>query len=103
MCNLCPYKNHCCRSKYPKVLLQESCEILQFKSGHPVGPTMFKWQQLSIFIDLARDRSHRQKNKLDLFSSWITLVKLHTTLKILDQITPRQTKSLVKVMVKAHV
>ena len=36
MCNLFPYKNHHYRSKYPIVLLQERCEILQFKSGHPV-------------------------------------------------------------------
>ena len=37
MCNLFPYKNHHYRSKYPIVLLQERCEILQFKSGHPVS------------------------------------------------------------------
>ena len=36
MCNLWPYKNYYYKSKYPIVLLQESCEILQFKSGHPV-------------------------------------------------------------------
>ena len=36
MCNLWPYKNYYYKSKYPIVLLQESCEILQFKSGHLV-------------------------------------------------------------------
>ena len=36
MGNLWPYKNHHFRSKYHLVLLQESCEIIQFKSGHPV-------------------------------------------------------------------
>ena len=35
-CNLCSYKNHYYRSKYPIVLLQEHCEIVQFKTGHPV-------------------------------------------------------------------
>ena len=34
--NLWPYKNHHSRSKYPIVLLQECCEKIQFKSGHPV-------------------------------------------------------------------
>ena len=33
---LVPYKNHHYRSKYPLVLLQERCEIVQFKFEHPV-------------------------------------------------------------------
>ena len=40
MCNLWPYKNYYDKSKYPIVLLQGSCEILQFKSGHPVEITV---------------------------------------------------------------
>ena len=36
MGNLWPYKNHHYRSKYLIVLLQEHCEKIQFKSGHPV-------------------------------------------------------------------
>ena len=36
MGNLWPYKNHQYRSKYPIVLLQEHCEKIQFKYGHPV-------------------------------------------------------------------
>ena len=37
MGNLWPYKNHHYRSKYLIVLLQEHCEKIQFKSGHPVA------------------------------------------------------------------
>ena len=34
--NLWSYKNHHYMSKYLIVLLQERCEKIQFKSGHPV-------------------------------------------------------------------
>ena len=37
MGNLWPYKNHHYRPKYLIVLLQEHCEKIQFKSGHPVN------------------------------------------------------------------
>ena len=42
MGNLWPYKNHHYRSKYLIVLLQEHCEKIQFKSGHPVLLTL-RW------------------------------------------------------------
>ena len=36
MGDLWPYKNHHFKPKFPIVLLQERCEIVQFKFGHPV-------------------------------------------------------------------
>ena len=46
MGDLWAYKNHHYRSNYHIVLLQESCEIIQFKSGHPVEGQLNKFLNL---------------------------------------------------------
>ena len=53
MGNLWPYKNHHYRSKCLIVLLQEHCEKIQFKSGHPVCMYIVNELDFPSYFDLS--------------------------------------------------
>ena len=70
MGNLWSYKNYHFKQKFPIVLLQERCEIVQFKFGHPVVKTAHTEKKLRRLVMLLLTK-HLYDCRIKTFDNWV--------------------------------